>query len=206
MITRALIVGARGPGSRLLWALLRTHPGVEVDSYADSDVLAVAPASWRPTVVDPGSRLRVDVVADGLLLPGAPIRARAWLGDRLGLVAVLDDPAKRAVDQHRRSTRLGLETLPLAEALAAEPTRLAAGLDDPTLAWASPAEPVRWASYAAGGDYAAGLVRWQTAFGVDALLILPTDELVEDPGTALHRVCDHLHLSPIPAPAWAGPS
>lgn len=114
-------------------------------------------------------------------------------------VVVLRDPVERTVSHWAEQTRNGVETLPLAEALAAEAGRV--GDDAARLAagelGASHAHEQQ--SYASQSEYAASLRRWRDAVGPDRLLVVFSEDYYRDADTVRRRITDRLGISPLPA-------
>ena len=125
--------------------------------------------------------------------PLAPARAAAF-DPALKLLAILRDPVERALSHHAHETAHGYETLPLAEALAAEDERLGGS------ARALHAPPYYYHfghhhhSYLDRGRYAHQLAAWLAHFGRASLLVLRTEDLAADPAGTLARVFAFLDL------------
>jgi hypothetical protein len=89
------------------------------------------------------------------------------------------------------NARKGLDTLSFAEAVAAEPERLARAADLP------PYERrilVRRASYLARGEYAGQIERWRQAVGPERLLVLQSEHFLREPAAVMERVLAFLGL------------
>ena len=112
------------------------------------------------------------------------------------MIALLRDPVDRAYGHWAERWRQGVEPLDFADALAAEPTRLAGEeqrmLQDPS--YVSFAH--QHYSYVDQGRYARGLGRWLSVFGSDQVLVLRSEDLYTDPATAYARVLAFLDLRP----------
>jgi hypothetical protein len=132
-----------------------------------------------------------------LFHPLAASRAAQVLPD-VRLVAMLRNPVDRALSHYHHSVRRGWETLSFADALAAEPERLADHGErlaaDPTY---SSNDYLRY-SYASRGFYDEHLKSWLARFGHDRLLVLRSEDLFERPVDTLHRLMDFVGL-----PQWA---
>jgi hypothetical protein len=120
-----------------------------------------------------------------LFAPDAPVRAAAALPDAT-FIALLREPAARALSHHLHNQANGVEPLDFESALAAEAGRLA---HDPS------GRNHRLYSYAARGLYADQIRRWRAAVG-DRLLVLLSDDLFQDPRQTFDRVQAFVGLGP----------
>jgi hypothetical protein len=118
--------------------------------------------------------------------PEAPARAAAML-PQARFVALIRDPAERAYSHYLHSRSYGVEPLSFAEALDAEPRRLATG---------GHAARRRF-SYVARGRYAEQLSRWFDHVPRDRVLVVRTEEL----NSRYPEILGFLGLDPAPAPA-----
>jgi hypothetical protein len=118
--------------------------------------------------------------------PQVPARAAALLPDTR-FVALLRDPAERAYSHYLHSRSYGVEPLSFADALDAEPARLAAGGHTAR----------RQFSYVARGRYAEQLTRWYRHVSRERLLVVRTEQLNDRFGDIL----EFLGLARMPAPA-----
>ena len=128
-----------------------------------------------------------------LLDPRAPARAAAELPET-HFVAVLRDPTERAYSHYLHNLEHGLERLSFADALAAEPERLARaaslGLDDPR-GFAL----LRNSSYVLRGRYAEHLRRWQDEVPADRLHVVRSEELFVESGTELRTLMSRVGVA-----------
>ena len=98
---------------------------------------------------------------------------------RAKLVVLLRDPVERTLSQFFHSRRLGLETLPLEAALAAEPQRLADA--ESTLARGEPHRSHQEHSYLSRSRYGQQLERYAARFSANQLLALRSEAFFADP-------------------------
>lgn len=207
-----LIIGGKRCGSTTLHYTLLQHPQVlpmfpskrllpmaeDLKGVHHFDVQGERSEAWYrshfPTVVTRRlvGRGRPVVVGETspyyLHEPGAPARAAARVPE-VRLLCVLRDPVERAASHFREQRRRGLEPLEtLAEAIAAEPSRLA----DPDPAVRAFAHEHR--SYATQGEYATDLERWSEHFGSDRIQVIFSEHLFADPAGTLARITDFLGL------------
>lgn len=154
--------------------------------------LALARAARRRAVVTG------EATPSYLFHPEVPERMHLHLPDAK-IVVLLRDPVARAVSHYWDSVRSGLESLSLADALEAEPTRMAAELaridrgEDPSPMW-------RIGSYVTRGLYAEQLRRWLTWYPRDQLLLLRFDERQSDPAAVCARTLDFIGVDPAHMP------
>lgn len=158
-------------------------------SRADADAPSPAPSP-------PPTPIVIEATPYYLAHPACPRRIAAAL-PAVRCIAVLREPAARALSHYHHNRRLGLEPLPsFDDALHAEPHRLHdldRRLERARFA-RSPAHQ-HW-SYALRGHYAEQLERFAGRLGRDRLLVLFAEELFHDPDAATRRVERHLHLPP----------
>ena len=107
------------------------------------------------------------------------------------LIVLLRDPVERALSQYFHSVRLGLETLPLDQALAAEPARLLSG--DP--------RHLQEHSYVSRSRYLEQLERYLRLFPQEQLLVLQSEAFFIDPAPTWRAIERFVGLSPAPCPA-----
>lgn len=193
-----LVIGAQKAGTTSLHAYLTAHPAVlgatikEVQYfskfYAQGEdwYLAHFPLELRGEA----KRLRAGVKpavgeasATYLFHPRAPERVHAF-DPAMRLIAVLRDPVERAYSHYQMEHRWGREPLPFEDALAREialEPELARMCADPSFE----SEDAVNCSYVARGRYAEQLARWLALFPREQLLVLTSDELLEDPVGAM---------------------
>ncbi len=130
-----------------------------------------------------------------LFHPLAPERV-ARLMPSARLIAVLRNPVDRAFSHYQHEVALGREKLSFEEALDREDDRMRGEiermLEDPSYfshAW--------WNyTYVARGRYAEQLERWFAAFPREQLLVLVSEELLDQPAETYARVLDFLRVDP----------
>ena len=200
-----LVVGAQKAGTTSLHTYLRQHPALFLTTQkephfycapgdgrpppwtgpGDAPLLAhmtFDPARYAALFADAGDRRRGEASTMYLNDPGAPPRVVAANPD-VRVVAVLRDPVERAYSAWWMWRRARLEPLSFADALDAEPTRLAAGWS-PNFA------------YAGIGRYAEHLQRWRDAVGPTQMLVLHSDDLRHDRLATVQSVFAFLGVDP----------
>lgn len=120
----------------------------------------------------------------------APTRAASVL-PQAKFVAILREPAARAYSHYLHNRAQGWEPLPFADAIQAEPERLAA-------ASASGNRPGQeaWSrySYFRRGLYAEQVSRWQSNVGAERIHVLRSEDLFSDPRGTMGRLLDFLGI------------
>jgi hypothetical protein len=125
--------------------------------------------------------------------PYAAERIRRDIPD-VKIVIMLRDPVRRAYSHYWERVDNKVEPLSFADALKAEPQRLAGQLE---MMAANPlhySEPHDWHSYRDRGLYADQLRRFFALFPRDRILILPSESFYRDEQAAFDRVTDFLGL------------
>lgn len=126
------------------------------------------------------------------------------------LIVLVRDPVERAFSAHKQETWRGFETLPFAEALAAEPARLA-GEEESIISNPSyQSFSHQHHAYVGRGQYAPQLRRMAEAIGKENLLVLDADHFFTDPSEHWPEVLRHIgvrfHPLTNPVKANARPS
>jgi Sulfotransferase domain len=189
-----LIIGAQRSGTTALYRHLIDHPHVRPGLRKEVQFLTLyweRGLPWYrrhfPLVSNPAWRT-FEASPYYLFHCEAPVRAAAALPDAR-FIAVLREPAARALSHYRHNQLNGLEPLSFEQALEAEEARLAG---DRT------GRSHRLYSYASRGLYAEQLRRWHASVG-DRLLVLLTEDLRHEPQRTLDRVFAFVGLDPLAA-------
>ena len=208
-----LIVGTKRGGTTSLWRYLNEHDGVltlfprpeKIKGLYYFDENFWRGDRWYRSHFPTGAtrsraarKLGHPVVAGEaspyyLYHPLAPLRARRMAPDALIIVS-LRDPVERAFSHFKERRTNGTEPLSFAEAIAAEPDRLAGEerrilADDGYVSFAH-----RHMSYLDQGRYAPMLKRWFAAFGRDRVHVEISEEMYADPQVTVDRVTERLGL------------
>jgi hypothetical protein len=208
-----LIVGAKRGGTTSLWRYLCEHPGVlplfprpekikglyyfdENFGFGDRWYRSHFPTIATRRLAE--RRVGHPIVAGEaspyyLYHPLAPERAAATAPDAL-VIVLLRDPVERAYSHYKERRRNDTEPLSFADALAAEPERLAGEearlrRDPGSVSFAH-----RHCSYVDQGRYAPMLERWIAAFGRDRIVVEMSEEMYAAPQPTVDRVVDRLGL------------
>jgi hypothetical protein len=204
-----LIIGAQKAGTTALFAYLRWHPELTGPSFKEVSFFdrhfshgeawyrAHLPARPRHLV----AKLRYarwpsvgEASPSYLFHPLAAERVAEMIPDAR-LIAILRNPVDRAFSHYQHEVALGREPLSFEAALDQEERRMRGEVEcmlrDPSYfshAW--------WNfTYVARGRYAEQLERWFAAFPREQLLVLLSDELLEEPAETYARVTDFLGVN-----------
>jgi hypothetical protein len=190
-----IVIGAARSGTTSLWEYLRPHPEIwmppgkeepffsEDQRYARGlpwlmdEVFGRAPADAVLGKVTPQYMSGTEECPPQICAG----RIAADLPD-VKLVALLRDPVERALSQYRQARRQG-DRLPSFEAVAS-------ALLDPAWLHAARTEPRTANRFVVNGEYGRILAAYHEALPREQLLVIFTDELADDPGGVLDRVCD----------------
>jgi Sulfotransferase domain len=205
-----LIIGALKGGTTSLHRYLSGHPAVHCSSRKEVHYFSLTYSHGEHWYLShfplkthaAATRLRYGVhLAAGeatpayLFDPRSPARVHAF-DPRMKLIVTLRDPVERAYSHYQMERETRDETRSFEDALAWEETDLQPELErfvaDPT--YESPL-PLFGRSYVARGLYAEHLERWLALFPREQLLVLMSDELRDDPASALSRVERFLGVS-----------
>ena len=107
------------------------------------------------------------------------------------MIVLLRDPVERALSQVFHARRHGFEALEVAEALAAEPERLASGN----------AYSFQKHSYVARSRYLEQLDRYEALFPKRQLLVLKSEDLFTNTADVWEQIQRFLKLRSVPLPA-----
>jgi hypothetical protein len=174
-----LVIGAQRCGTTYLGAALDAHPHItmarparpEPKVFCDPELAARGAdwyhRTWFSHAVD--EQVLGDKSTSYLEDPAAPARAADMLGGEVHVVVVLREPVQRAVSNWRFSSRNGLETRPVEDALRAD---LEGGQP-----WDEQATSVSPFAYLRRGRYADFLAPWWSTFAGTTHLLLMEEML-----------------------------
>lgn len=198
-----LCLGTQRGGTTTLQKLLESHPQVFLPACKEVHYFSLhahrAPQWYSDhyRTAGPG-QLCGDITPYYLFHPQAPRRIRALL-PAAKLIVLLRDPVERCLSQYFHSVQLGLEDLPLQEALAAEATRLAgaeAVLRQPGGRHRSHQEH----SYLSRSRYGGQLSRYEALFPRRRILLLRSEDLFQRPQRVWRTLERFLGLGRAPLP------
>ena len=202
-------IGVQRGGTTTLQRLLEQHPGAFLPAAKELHYFSLLYAlgeDWyrkQFTGATPDQRCG-EITPYYLFHPAVPARIQALLPQAL-LIVLLRDPVERALSQYFHSVRLGLESLELEPALAAEPQRLARA--EAALAAADGRHRSHQEhSYLARSRYEQQLQRVEALFPAKQLLVLRSEDLFTQPEQVWGQVLTLLELEALPLPPVAQPA
>ena len=190
-------LGTQKGGTSTLQALLKTHPRVFLPARKEVHYFSLhadQPTQWYAEHYRNAKPLQCwgDITPFYLFHPDAPERIHTVL-PKARLIVLLRDPVERALSQYFHSLRLGFETLPLEDALAAEEERLSTGK----------LQHLQEHSYVSRSRYLEQLDRYLELFPGRQLLVLQSETLFADPTATWRQIEAFLDLPQAPCPAAA---
>lgn len=188
-----LVIGAQKSGSTSLFNYLGLHssvlPSVQKEIFFFNRYYACG-ERWYRRYFPYQCRLieRGMITGEGsttyLCSPEAPERVHALIPN-VKLIAVLREPASRALSHYHHRVRAGREKRPAAEVFSAE--TLQRWRDGESL-------PDADSVYLDRGRYAAHIRAWRNVFPADSLLVIQAEALFADTNAALSRVHQFLEI------------
>ena len=209
-----LVIGAQRSGSTALYRHLAAHPRILPPLRKEVHYFDFQYAKGRAWYLAhfPGIHKRLtgnyraitfDASPYYMVHPLAPERIRAFNPD-MKLIAILRNPVDRALSHYNHETRRGVETLTFEEAIAAEPERLAGAERELKQAPHCYSHRHHHFSYLDRGRYVHHLEPWLEHFPRKHLLVLRSEDLLEDPDPVMNQVFGFLGLPAHRVPAGAG--
>jgi len=189
-----LVLGAQKGGTSSLRKILLSHPGIFLPQRKEIHFFSKhwhLPSSWYSDhfAAAPAEQCCGESTPYYLFHPQAAKRISKLLPEAK-LIVLLRDPVERALSQVFHSQRLGLEPLPLAQALAAEPKRLETG--DPM--------HLQEHSYISRSRYLEQLDRYEELFPANQILVIQSEAFFASPKATWQRIEHYLQLQPAPCP------
>ncbi|MDE0360904.1 MAG: sulfotransferase domain-containing protein [Rhodospirillaceae bacterium] len=201
-----LILGAQRSGTTALYRYLVSHPNIPAAlrkevHYFDFQYqkgrdwyLAHFPAT-NPFRIARNKVLTGEASPYYLVHPLAPGRVRRF-NPAMKLIVVLRDPIARAWSHYRHEVRRGIENLSFKGAVDAEAERLAGTAESLRRGPDYYSFAHHHFAYLDRGRYAHHLQAWLELFPRRQMLILKSDNLIEDANSAVNRVFAFLGLPP----------
>ena len=188
-------LGTQKGGTTTLQQLLKQHPAVHLAARKEVHYFSKhweQPTSWYASHFDAAQPQQIcgEITPFYLFHPEAPQRIHQLLPEAR-LIVLLRDPVERALSQYFHSRRLGLEDLPLSEALAAESERLNRGTQ----------LHLQEHSYVSRSRYPEQLDRYLNLFPEHQLLVLQSETFFANPAITWRRIEAFLGLPSAPCPA-----
>ncbi len=213
-----VIIGVKRGGTTSLFRNLERHPSMSpiVPSarrlplrenmkgahYFDSDMshsvrwyrshFATRPTRWLRTRRT-GAAFTAEASPYYFFHPLAAERAAAMSETKF--VVMLRDPVERTVSHWAEQTRNGVETLSLAEALAAEPARVGDAGQRLASGGIGESHAHEQQTYAGQSEYADSYDRWVDAVGCDRLVVVFSEDYYERTSIVLDTVTEALGVA-----------
>ncbi|NMG58819.1 sulfotransferase [Geitlerinema sp. P-1104] len=197
-----LIIGAQKSGTTSALHYLSQHPQIQVAPQKEVhyfDLNYHQGLSWyqqqfpNPTP----AILKGEASPYYIFHPDVPRRVATDF-PHMKLIALLRNPVERAISHYHHAIKQGLETLPLEDAIAQEPIRLAGEAqklqDNPNYH----SYAYQHHSYLTRGYYLQQLQCWWAHFPKPQLLILHSADLYQQPQATLNRMLTFLNLPELP--------
>lgn len=201
-----LIIGAQKAGTTTLFKLLSEHPGIhmpsgkEVPFFTHDDLYEQGLNTYLSQFFGsaPNDKLWGKATPHYLSDPRAPERIAKTLPD-IKLIAILREPADRALSHYRMSVRRGFEQRTFEQAIRDM-------LDVEEIARArelqvGPASETR--TYIVRGEYGRLLADYYKRFPSENILVLFTDDLEANPAMVLENIFNFIGVEPF-GPAALG--
>ena len=202
-------LGVQKGGTTTLHRLLERHPSVFLPPVKEVHYFSLhfgeGEAWYRNQFASAASEQRCGEITPYYLFhPEVPQRVHALL-PKARLIVLLRDPVERALSQYFHSCRLGLERLPLEEALAVEPERLQSA---PAALRAADGKHKSHQehSYLSRSRYELQLPAWEELYPAAQLLVLRSEDLFSRPAEIWMQVLKFLNLPSNPLPDLASPA
>lgn len=210
-----IIIGAQKAGTTSLFNYLSAHPQVRPAARKEVhyfDINYALGEDWYRAMFPTARSLRAGggprrITGEAspyyLFHPLAAQRASSLVpGARL--IVLLRDPTARAWSHYRHEVTAGRETLSFADALEAEPARLA-GADEAVRAGRTDDAALRHRrfSYVSRGRYADQIRTWFDHFPRESFLFLDADVLFTEPRQAWASTAQFLAIDAEPEPTFA---
>jgi hypothetical protein len=197
-----VVIGAQRSGTTSLHSWLSSHP--EVATRIAKEVHYFDGAydkgeRWYRSHFSIKSRRLTQIEASPYMLfhPLAPGRAGHDLPATTRFVALLREPADRALSHYQLQCRKGREPETFARAIELEDARLVGA--DEVVRRGERSRAHRLFSYRSRGLYAEQLDRWFTAVGRKRILVMESERMFGDPAAAA-ELLDWLQLAPVSTP------
>jgi hypothetical protein len=193
-----LVLGAQKAGTTSLFNYLCLHPKVigsvpkEIFyfcSHLEKDERWYRRHFPRQSVVEKRGALCGEATPISLYIPHAAERA-AELVPQAKLIAILREPAARAVSHYYHRFRTGRDLRPIDEVFSLEQIAqwkegLLSEFDRKYFDWS---------------DYATGLKHWLAQYPREQILVLEAEHMFSDPQATVDRVCAFLAIDPYTLP------
>lgn len=196
---RFLIIGAQKCGTTSLFRHLGYHPTFRPPATKEIDYFWhnwQRGRSWYwanfPVKTNNSSIITGEATPDYLYHPSVPSRVQGLLPD-IKLIIMLRNPVRRAISHYFHEVRLGHEHLPIADAIAAEPERLAQDRITTECPSGFGFNHYHY-SYIDRGRYSIQLRRWFDLFPRQQILIVNSESFFGEPEKTYASILKFLEL------------
>ncbi|MEB3308432.1 MAG: sulfotransferase [Cyanobacteriota bacterium] len=198
-----LCIGAQKSGTTTLHRLLSSHPGIFMPTEKELHYFSLhyhCGPGWYAEHFRGARPWQIcgEITPYYLFHPQVPSRIRALLPEAR-LIVLLRDPVERALSGFFHSSRLGQESLPLEQALAAEQARLQ-DADHHLKQPGSRHVSHQCHSYVSRSRYELQLSRFLRLFPADQMLILRCEDLLSSGEKAWRQILEFIGASYKPLP------
>lgn len=194
-----LIIGAQRCGTSSLYTYLGQHPQVSPSIRKEIEFFSTRYGegiNWYRAHFPlrfASHSFTFEATPDYLLHPLAAERARSLVPEAK-VIAMLRDPVDRAYSQYQHNRRLGNEPLSFAQALEAEPSRVAGEFERLVAEPAYSGTSLRRYGYVARGKYYEQVRRWTEAYPADQILFIRSEDFFAAPDLVYAGVLRFLGL------------
>ncbi|MFB2936406.1 sulfotransferase domain-containing protein [Aerosakkonemataceae cyanobacterium BLCC-F154] len=193
-----IIIGAQKCGTTSLYQYLIQHPQILPASQKEVhffDLNFVRGVDWYRQQFQPVSQGLITGEASPYYIFHPLVAERVYkLFPQVKLIALLRNPVERAISHYYHEVRLGCEKLGLLDAIAQEFARL----KEETAKMLADANYYSYNhqhyTYLSRGIYVEQLKNWRQFFPKEQLLVLPSEELYNQPNQVLNQVLEFLQL------------
>jgi hypothetical protein len=192
-----LIIGAQKAGTTSLFNYLCQHPHI-IGSVPKEIMFFTAQfdrgEDWYrrhfPKQTDGIDCMCAEATPTYLYSADAAERSASLL-PKAKLIAILREPASRAISHYHHQVRSGVEMRSIDEVFSDENMALWEAGECPDL-------HARY--YFKWSDYATGLKNWLAHYPPEQLLVLKAEQMFADPNPVVNQVCEFLQVEPHPIP------
>lgn len=193
-----IIIGAQKCGTTSLYQYLIQHPQVVPASQKEVhffDLNFAQGVDWYRQQFKPISQGFITGEASPYYIFHPLVAKRIYkLFPQVKLIALLRNPVERAISHYYHEVRLGCEKLGLLDAIAQEPARLKGETPKMLADETYYSYNHQHYTYLSRGIYVEQLKHWMQFFPKEQLLVLPSEELYNQPNQVLNQVLEFLQL------------
>lgn len=196
-------IGAQKSGTTTLHQLLELHPNVFVPQRKELHYFTMhshRSMGWYASCFQgASSSQRIGEVTPYYLYHAPAAERIAARLPQVRIIVMLRDPVSRAISHYFHSVRLGVETLSIEDAFAAERLRLSGSADPMALPVPGSFSHLHH-SYLDRSRYEVQLSRWLAMFPRSQLLIIRSEDMFEAPTHAWNQIQSFLDIPCVDLP------